>query len=109
MKSIIQWSVIALFAAGLSLRAADVKQSWDKNCAKCHGQDGKGNTRMGKQSGAKDYTDPKVQAELKDDAGLKAIKEGITEDGKKKMDPYKEKLTDDEMKALLAYVRAFKK
>jgi len=89
--------------------AVDVKENWEKNCQKCHGADGKGQTRMGRQSGAKDYTDPKVQAELKDEDAIKAIKEGIVEKGKKKMHAYGDKLTDDEIKALVAHIRDFKK
>ena len=88
---------------------ADVKENWEKHCLKCHGPDGKGNTRMGRQSGVKDYTDPKVQAEMTDDKAVKVIKEGITEKGKKKMDPYGDKLNDDEIKALITYIRGFKK
>jgi cytochrome c553 len=105
----------ALIIAGLLwsnaaiLKAAEAKENWDKHCAKCHGMDGKGKTKMGQQSGAKDYTDPKVQAELKDDKALKVIKEGLVVDGKKKMDPYTEKLSDDEIKALVAHIRTFKK
>ena len=99
---------MACCVAGTSL-AADVKENWDKHCLKCHGADGKGNTKMGRQSGAKDYTDAKVQEELKDDKAIKAIKEGITEKGKKKMDPYGEKLSDEEIKALIAHIRSFKK
>jgi cytochrome c553 len=98
-----------LLATGVVVRAADAKENWTKNCAKCHGEDGKGQTRMGKQSGAKDYTDAKVQEDIKDDAAFKVIKEGLTTDGKKKMDPYKDKLTDDEIKALVAHIRSFKK
>jgi len=93
-------------SAGL---AADVKENWDKHCLKCHGADGKGNTKMGKQSGVKDYTDPKVQEELKDENAVRIIKEGIVEKGKKKMDPYGDKLNDEEIKALIGYIRAFKK
>ena len=92
-----------------SALAAEVKANWEKHCQKCHGPDGKGETKMGRQSGAKDYTDPKVQAELTDEKAIKIIKEGIIEKGKKKMDPYADKLTDDEIKALVAYIRAFKK
>jgi mono/diheme cytochrome c family protein len=89
--------------------AADVKENWEKHCQKCHGPDGKGQTKMGRQSGVKDYTDPKVQAELQDEKAIKIIKEGVVEKGKKKMDPYGEKLNDDEIKALVAYIRGFKK
>jgi cytochrome c6 len=105
----------ALLIAGLLLAtcgflgAADAKENWTKNCAKCHGEDGKGQTRMGKQAGAKDYTDAKVQAELKDEKAIETIKKGLTVDGKKKMDAYAEKLSDDEIKALVAHLRGFKK
>src|SRR5437867_1089024 len=99
--------LLAAFASA-SL-AADVKENWEKHCQKCHGADGKGNTKMGRQSGVKDYTDPKVQAELTDDKAVKVIKEGIVEKGKKKMEPYGDKLNDEEIKALIAYLRALKK
>lgn len=64
---------------------------------------------MGRQSGVKDYTDAKVQAEMTDEKAAKVIKEGIVEKGKKKMDPYGDKLSDDEAKALITYIRGFKK
>ena len=104
--------ILAVLAASLlagSASAADAKANWATHCAKCHGADGKGGTRMGKQAGAKDYTDAKVQEAMKDDVAAKAIKEGIMEGGKKKMDPYKDKLSDDEIKALIAHMRTFKK
>ena len=106
-RVVIAIGLLAAFA-GVSM-AADVKENWEKNCQKCHGADGKGNTKMGRQSGVKDYNDPKVQEELKDENAIKIIKEGIVEKDKKKMDPYKDKLTDEEIKALIAYIRAFKK
>lgn len=89
--------------------AADAQANWTKHCVKCHGKDGKGDTKMGRQSGVKDYTDPKVQAEMKDDKALKTLKEGITEKGKEKMKPYAGVLTDDEIKALIAHMRTLKK
>ena len=82
---------------------------YEKECSKCHGEDGKGQTKMGKKLGAKDYTDAKVQAEMKDDAAFKATKEGLKDkDGKTLMKPL-EGATDDDIKALIAYMRAFKK
>ena len=91
------------------LMAADAQANWTKHCVKCHAKDGKGNTKMGRQAGVKDYTDPKVVAEMKDDKALKTVKEGITENGKEKMKAYVADLTDDEIKALIAYMRTFKK
>src|SRR3954467_3090999 len=94
---------------GTSVFAAEVKENWEKHCQKCHGPDGKGQTKMGRQSGAKDYTDPKVQAELDDAKGFKAVKEGLKVNGKEAMKPIGDKLSDDEIKALVAHIRTFKK
>jgi cytochrome c553 len=110
MKRTIKYAALALALAGVAnVLAADVKTNWDKECAKCHGADGKGQTRMGRQSGAKDYTDPKVQAELDDAKATKQIKEGMKENGKEKMKAYGAQLSDDEIKELIAHIRAFKK
>jgi cytochrome c553 len=108
-KSALLIAACLLFVAATSAKAADVKGNWEKHCLKCHGPDGKGNTKMGKQSGVKDYSDPKVQAEMKDENAIKIIKEGIVDKGKKKMDPYGDKLNDEEIKALIAHMRSFEK
>jgi cytochrome c6 len=97
-----------ILALALS-QAAPVAENWENHCSKCHGEDGKGQTKAGKKAGAKDYTDAKVQAEMKDAAMEKAIAEGLTEKGKEKMKPYKDELTPPEIKELVAYVRQFKK
>jgi cytochrome c553 len=108
MKKLVVISVALLIAGAVSVRAADAKENWDKSCAKCHGPDGKGDTKMGKKLEIKDFTDAKYQASLKDDAMLKAIKEGV-KDGEKVRMKAAEGLSDEEIKALVAYVRAFKK
>jgi cytochrome c553 len=100
-------AVLALCASS-ALQAADAKAIYDDKCAKCHGAEGKGDTKMGKKLGAKDYTDAKVQAELKDDKALKAIKEGLKEGDKVLMKPT-EGVSDEEIKALIAHMRSFKK
>ena len=97
-----------LSAAAVTASAADVKENWDKACAKCHGADGKGDTKMGKKVEVKDFTDAKQQASMKDEEMFKAIKEGV-KDGDKTRMKAAEGLSDDEMKALVVYVRAFKK
>jgi cytochrome c553 len=104
---------IALGAAVLtcllaSASAAEPKEIWEKTCTKCHGPDGKGATKIGKVLGIKDFTDAQYQATLKDETMAKAIKEGIKDGDKTKMKPA-EGLTDEDIKAMVAYVRAFKK
>ena len=89
--------------------ADDAKALYEKDCTKCHGADGKGDTKMGKKLGAKDYTDPKVQAALTDEAAFKATKDGLKDkEGKVLMKPA-EATSDDDIKSLIAYMRTFKK
>ena|ERR1035438_2386036 len=108
MNRMILIAAAALTAAVVTASAADVKENWEKSCAKCHGPDGKGDTKMGKKLEIKDFTDATYQASMKDEDMLKAIKEGV-KDGEKVRMKAAEGLSDDEMKALVTYVRAFKK
>jgi len=109
MKKVLALSLTVLVITSLAARAGDAKQTYEKDCAKCHGADGKGQTKMGQKLGMKDYTDAKVQAELKDEAGVKAIKEGLKDkEGKQLMKPV-EGISDADAKALVAYMRTFKK
>ena len=89
---------------------ADVKENWDKNCGSCHGKDGEGETKIGKKSDAKDLTDATYQGSFTDEQILQQIKEGVKDkSGKERMKPFRDKLLDDEIKALLTFVRNFKK
>lgn len=108
MKKIMLIAALAM-AATLTARAADAKETYDKACAKCHGADGKGQTKMGQKLGAKDYTDAKVQDALKDEKAFKAIKEGLKDKEDKVLMKPAEALSDDEIKALVKHMRAFKK
>jgi mono/diheme cytochrome c family protein len=107
MKRLILLGVIIGVGSALTVSAGDAKATWDSTCAKCHGADGKGQTKIGEKLGIKDFTDPKVQSELTDDAAFKAIKEGVKKDGRTRMKAFAE-LSDEEIKALVQYVRAFK-
>lgn len=109
MKKILILAAVFGFAAAYTAGAAEAKENWDNLCVKCHGAEGKGDTKMGTKLGCKDFTDAKVQADLKDDAAFKALKEGLkNDDGKTLMKPF-DTLTDDEIKALVAYVHTLKK
>jgi cytochrome c6 len=87
---------------------ADVGATWATNCAACHGKDGKGATMMGRKLSIKDLTDPKVQSSFSDADATKAIKDGVTENGTEKMKAFGGKLSDDDIKALVAHVRSLK-
>jgi len=109
MKKLIVISLALLVAGAVSVRAADAKENWDKKCKVCHGPDGKGKTKMGEKYGIKDYTDAKVQEQMKDDKMTKAIKDGVKDGETTKMKAFGETLSDDEIKALVKYIRDFKK
>jgi cytochrome c553 len=109
MKKLLVITIALTALTAWTVRAADAKTIYEEQCAKCHGKDGKGETKMGQKMGAKDYSTAKVQEELKDDAAFKAIKEGLKDkDGKTLMKPT-EGVSDSDIKALIAYMRAFKK
>lgn len=100
-------SLALALGTGVAL-AAPAADNWDNHCASCHGADGKAQTKTGKKLKIRDYTDAKVQAELKDEEMTKAITEGIKADGKEKMKAFKEEISDAEIKDLVAFVRKFK-
>ena len=61
---------------------------------------------MGKKLGVKDYHDAKVQAAFSDAEAERAIKEGVKTNGKETMKPFGSKLSDADIKALVA-LRSF--
>jgi len=78
---------------------------YKSQCSTCHGLDGKGKTTAGKKVGIKDWTDGKTLKALSDADIAKLLRLGNKgDDGKQRMPPFK-KLTDDQIKALIAYVR----
>ena len=108
MKKLILFATVIGFATAITASGAEVKENFDKTCVKCHGDDGKGQTKMGQKLGIKDYTDAKVQAGFTDEEAFKSLKEGLKDkEGKTLMKPV-EGLSDDEIKALVAQVRSLK-
>jgi len=76
---------------------------YSDNCAKCHKDGGTGGrvTIDGKEIDADNLTDKKRIA-LSDEKIIKVIKEGVEDDG---MPAFKDKLTDDQIKEIVRYVR----
>lgn len=101
-------ALVATLALATGSLAADAAANWDNHCSSCHGADGKGQTKMGKKLKIEDLTDAHEQSEFTDEEAFKAIKEGLKDDGKTKMKPV-EGLSDDEIHALVAYVRSLKR
>lgn len=102
------WAALIVAALAGRAQAADVAENWKTHCIACHGKDGKGQTKAGRMAGVKDQTDAQYQGTLKDEKMFSAIKEGFSDAGKEKMKPFKDKLSDEEIKALISHVRSFK-
>ena len=99
-RKLLVFATIIVASAGISL-GADAAAIWAQNCASCHGKDGSGTTTMGKRLGVKDYS--------KDQGFSDAEAANVIKNGKGKMKGYKAKLSDADVKALVAYVRSLKK
>ena len=106
-RQIFVLAIVVIVSAGVSI-AADAGLTWAQNCAACHGKDGSGNTMMGKKLGVKDYHDAKLQSAFSDAEAERAIKEGVKTNGKETMKPFGSKLSDADIKALVAHIRSFK-
>ena len=90
-----------LLAAAIPAAADDAAALYKSKCQVCHGADGKG-TAAGQKMGAKDFQSPEVAKQS--DADLAKI----TKEGKGKMPKYDGKLTDDQIKGLIKYIRSLK-
>ncbi len=107
MRKLLAAACVAAFVPALAF-AADAKGNWEESCAKCHGSDGRGDTRMGHKLEIKDFTDAAVQAKFSDDDAFKAIKEGLKDgSGRTRMKAI-EGLSDDDIRALVQHVRSLK-
>jgi mono/diheme cytochrome c family protein len=106
--------LVVLFAAMLAGRsmagearnvsARSPAELYAKNCASCHGKDGRAKTFKGKLKHARDLTDPTWQGNVGEERIFNSIM-----NGKGKMPAYSKKLSEQEIDSLVTYVRALKK
>jgi mono/diheme cytochrome c family protein len=92
-------TVMAIPAA--SQDAGSGASVYKAKCETCHGQDGSGNTPVGKSLQVADLRSAEVQG--KSDAELT---QSVT-DGKGNMPAFKGNITDDEIHAVVKFVRTF--
>ncbi|MBC8647017.1 MAG: cytochrome c [Thermoanaerobaculia bacterium] len=96
-----------LIAVGITAYAADPHPSalYMEYCAKCHGEDGRGQTPKGKQLMAQDFTDAEWQAEESDAELIQVVTKGDDD-----MPPFGKKLTKEQIESLVRNdVRGFVK
>lgn len=99
---LIIFAALALAASSVAYAQDDQAAVYKSKCQVCHGPDGKGDTPAGKKLGAKDFHAPEV-AKMSDQELF-----DITKKGKDKMPGYEGKLTDDQIKSLIKYIRSLK-
>jgi cytochrome c553 len=108
MKTKLIASLTAVIALGAtSALAATAGENWDNLCAKCHGADGKAQTKLGTKLKLKDYSNPASLAKFSDADLVKATTEGVKENGKELMKGFSDKLSADEITALVKQIRGF--
>ena len=95
-------AIVAMVLAPLAAFAADGAAVYKAKCASCHGPDGKGETSIGKSMKLRGLGSADIQKIT--DADLTKV----ISDGKGKMPAYKGKLSAEEIKALIAYIRTLK-
>src|SRR5271167_4225769 len=96
-------SLVVLFASVTSLAQSSGADTYKAKCQMCHGADGLGATPAGKSMKAIPFNDPQILS--KSDADLIAA----TTNGKGKMPAYKGKLSDGDIKAVIAYIHTLQK
>lgn len=84
-------------------RLTDGDVIFRKNCADCHGKDGRAKTVKAKFNHARNLADPAWQAVISDEHIYESILHG-----KEKMPAFGKKLSADEVAALVTYVRMLK-
>jgi len=102
------WKALLLcgtvFTAGYLLSTpvhaqSDGEKVYKAKCATCHGPDGAGATPAGKATKARDFCSDEVKKETDDEWTAIIVK------GKNKMPAYDKKITDAEVKDVVAYIR----
>ena len=106
MKTLFLIASAAFLSAGHNASAADGVAIYTKECTKCHGADGKGDTAMGKKLKIKDLS---ADAGKLTDAQIQAsVKEGIKDGDKLRMKPIKS-LSDADVQEVAKFVKTLKK
>ena len=107
-KHLIAFGTIATAVGVTAAVAATAAENYENHCAKCHGADGKGQTKMGKKLNVRDMTTEAYKKEFDEAKAVASLKEGIKKDGKEIKKSYASELSDADLKALIAYVRGLK-
>ena len=95
-------ALVVLVPGAVSFAQSAGETVYKTSCQSCHGAAGTPSPSMAKMMGVKPISDPDIK-KLTADEMFTSVK-----DGKGKMKPFKEKLTDAQIKDSIAYYRGLK-
>lgn len=84
--------------------AADGATIYNRQCVSCHGRDGRGRTRKGRQTHARDMTDGSWQDDVSDERLFNSIS-----NGRNKMPAFRKKISENDIDTLVAHVRRMRR
>jgi cytochrome c6 len=83
--------------------ARTAAELYSKNCASCHGKDGRAKTFKAKFNHARNLTEPGWQEAVSDERIFNSIT-----NGRKKMPAFAKKITEAEINSLVLFVRGLR-
>lgn len=103
MSAVRGLTVFLVLGVSMPALAVDGKTLYEDNCAKCHGKTGRADTWRGYLYFAEELADSKWQVRHSD----AEIREDI-ERGPRIMPSFRDKFSDEDMKAVIAYIRSMR-
>ena len=97
-------STFAVRTNGGPVTARSAAELYSKNCASCHGRDGRSRTFKAKINHARNLSEPEWQDRVSDERIFNSII-----NGKGKMPAYGKKISEQEIDSLVSYVRGLRK
>ena len=114
IKVILSLTVACFFAAAAVVSAAQTRRGqsqaergravYEDKCARCHGADGAGRTRLAEVVGPPDLTDAAWQRKRSNARMIASVSNGLGQ-----MPAFKKKLSRQEIAAAVAYIRTLKR
>ena len=97
-------SLVAALGAGKTNAVADAATIYNRECVSCHGRDGRGRTRRGRQTHARDMSDASWQDDVSDERLFNSIS-----NGRGKMPAFRKKISENDIDGLIAYIRRLRR
>ncbi len=113
MRIVVFGSLLAAYVLWLPVERvwADAKETYAKDCAKCHGDQGKGDgATLAKVKGkAMDWTNKAAMSKVSNQDLTKIISEGGGAVGKSKLMPAYKKMDEKAVKEMVSFIRSMAK